>query len=84
MLSRVCAFSVFELCASHLALGNEDAPKCVKTHTGSMACLAQSTFQVKHGYTWAEELRDVMQKQKPVSQGHDGDLLQVVVLHRNL
>lgn len=77
-------FSVFEFYASHLALGNEDASKCVEAHGGSVACLAQSTFQVKHGYTWAEELGDVMQEQKPVSQGHNGDLLQVVVLHRNL
>lgn len=69
---------------SHLPLGDEDAPECVEAHWGSVACLTQSTLQVEHGYTRAEELWDVMQQQQPVPQGHDGDLLQVVVLHGHL
>lgn len=68
----------------HLALGDEDAPECVEAHRGSVARLAQPTLQVKHGNAGAEELGDVMQQQQPVPQSHDGDLLQVVVLHRYL
>lgn len=68
----------------HLALGDEDASERVEAHRGSVARLTQPTLQVEHGDTRAEELRDVMQQQQPVPQGHDGDLLQVVVLHGDL
>lgn len=73
-----------EVKLSHLPLGDEDAPERVEAHRGSVACLTQPTLQVEHGYARAEELGDVMQQQQPVPQGHDGDLLQVVVLHGNL
>lgn len=74
----------WELKLSHLPLGDQDAPERVEAHRGSVTRLTQSTLQVEHGYTRAEELRDVVQQQQPVPQGHDGDLLQVVVLHGNL
>lgn len=69
---------------SHLPLGDEDASERVEAHRGSVARLAQPALQVEHGNAGAEELRDVVQQQQPVPQRHDGDLLQVVVLHGNL
>lgn len=69
---------------SHLALGDENAPECVESHRGAMARLTEPALQVKHRYARAEKLWDVMQQHQPVPQGHDRDLLQVVVLHGNL
>jgi len=59
----------------HLALGDEDAPECVKANGGAVACLTQPTLQVKHRDAGAEKLGEVMQQQQPVPQGHDGDFL---------
>ena len=59
----------------HLSLRDEDASERVKANRGAMACLTQSAFKVKHGYAGAEKLREVMQQQQSVPQGHDGNLL---------
>lgn len=72
------------LVLTHLALRDEDAPECVKADWRAVACLTQPALQVKHGDARTEELREMMQQQQPVPQSHDGDLLQMIVLHRNL
>lgn len=69
---------------AYLALGDEDTPECVKADRRSVAGLTQPTLQVEHGNARAEKLREVMQQQQSVSQSYDGDLLEMVVLHRDL
>lgn len=69
---------------TYFALGDQDPSEGIKANWGPMTRLTQPTLQVKHGYAGAEKLGEMMQQQQPVPQGHDGDLLQMVVLHGNL
>lgn len=65
-------------------MGDEDSSERVEADRGPVSRLSQSPLQVKHGDAGTEELGDVMEQQQAVPQSHDGNLLQVVVLHRYL
>lgn len=69
---------------TYFALRDEDAPQCVEADRRAVPRLAQPALQVEHGDAGAEKLREVMQQEESVPEAHDGDLLQVVVLHGDL